>query len=524
MKKLVLVLLSLCLLAAKDDVDAKKPKPRFPLGKETTFVTEPLNADGYIDYVAALNEHWRRGVTPENNANVLLWKAFGPHPGGATMPAEFFKWMGIKPPPEQGDYFIPMSRFARHQLKLGPGPDVTAIEEELTRCSQRVWKESEHTNIAAWLKANEKPLAVVLEATKRTHYYSPLAPKRSKKGPALLINALLPGVQECRGLASALSVRALLCAGEGRFDGAWQDLLACHRLGRLVGRGATMIELLVGIAIDAVADKADLAFLERIDWKADRMKQCVRELRQLPPMPRLPDTVDFGERFWMLEIIGTIDRYGPEVLENLADGPAKEPTPLTKLFRAKVDYEPALRIANRWYNRIANALRVEDRAMRARQLNQIEADLRELKKKTQESMAGMVELLFAPDSDKIRGEKTGNILICLMLPAFNKVLSARERCDQLQDNLSVAFALAAYRRDHGRYPKELAALAPKYLDKVPADLFSGKPLIYRPSENGYLLYSVGVNGRDEGGQGYEDQPQGDDLSIRMPLPKLKQEQ
>jgi hypothetical protein len=79
------------LLAAKEEVDAKKPKSRFPLGKETTFVTAPLDAGGYIDYAAALNEHWRRGVTPENNANVLLWKALGPHPKGATMPDEFFK-------------------------------------------------------------------------------------------------------------------------------------------------------------------------------------------------------------------------------------------------------------------------------------------------------------------------------------------------------------------------------------------------------------------------------------------------
>ena len=46
----------------------------------------------------------------------------------------------------------------------------------------------------------------------------------------------------------------------------------------------------------------------------------------------------------------------------------------------------------------------------------------------------------------------------------------------------------------GRYPKELDALAPKYLAKLAADLFSGKPLIYRPGEKGYLLYSVGANG------------------------------
>src|SRR5262249_24997976 len=37
-----------------------------------------------------------------------------------------------------------------------------------------------------------------------------------------------------------------------------------------------------------------------------------------------------------------------------------------------------------------------------------------------------------------------------------------------------------------------------------------------------LLYSVGVNSRDEQGRGLEDDPRGDDLSVRMPLPKLRE--
>ena len=53
------------------------------------------------------------------------------------------------------------------------------------------------------------------------------------------------------------------------------------------------------------------------------------------------------------------------------------------------------------------------------------------------------------------------------------------------------------------------------------DLFAGRPLVYRPSGAGYLLYSVGVNGKDEGGRWTDDDPPGDDLRVRMPLPDLK---
>lgn len=509
MKKIVLHVLCVVLLAAEGDTDKKTPKPRFRLAKETTYVTEPLDAEGYIDYAAALNERLRRDVTPENNANVLLWRAFGPHPEGSTMPPVFFKWMGIKPLPEQGDYFLPMVRFAREQLKLDPGPGIKAIESELSRCGEREWKAREHPNIAAWLEANEKPLSLVIEATKRTQYYSPLVPRPTKNGPTLILNALLSGAQACRGFAVALTARALLRVGEGRFDDACQDLLACHRLGRLVARGTTMIELLVGLAIDSTACKADLAFLERLDWKAEQIVARLHELQGLSRMPPVADKMDLSERFMFLEIIATVDRYGPEVLESLGDGPVKEPNPFLKLLRGNVDYEPALRIANRWFDRIGKTLRIEDRTTRERQMAQLDVELKALKKKPQESMPGGVDL----------GEAIGNILIVCMLPAFNKVQSAADRCEQTRNNLSLAFALAAYRRDHGCYPKELSALSPKYLNKIPTDLFSDKPLIYRPNDNSYLLYSVGVNGRDERGRSYEDRPRGDDLTIRMPLPK-----
>ena len=47
---------------------AENPKPKITIGKETTYITEPLRPDGYPDYVAALNRRASEGVTPENNA------------------------------------------------------------------------------------------------------------------------------------------------------------------------------------------------------------------------------------------------------------------------------------------------------------------------------------------------------------------------------------------------------------------------------------------------------------------------
>src|SRR5262249_1923079 len=150
----------------------------------------------------------------------------------------------------------------KEHLKVDPRQRGEALYEELTRSTQRPWTPKQYPDIAAWLKANQKPLALVLKASQRTHYFSPLVPGKTKKGSSGLIGALLPGVQKCRELANALAARAMLQVAQGRPEDAWQDLLACHRLGRLVGRGPTLIEGLVGIAIDTVAGKADLALLD----------------------------------------------------------------------------------------------------------------------------------------------------------------------------------------------------------------------------------------------------------------------
>src|SRR5438552_13847534 len=89
----------------------------FTVSPETTYVTGPLDKDGYVDYVTALNERLSKEINPDNNANVLIWKAVGPHAEGATMPKEYWKWLGTDPPPDEGDYFVGYVTFVKGPVK-----------------------------------------------------------------------------------------------------------------------------------------------------------------------------------------------------------------------------------------------------------------------------------------------------------------------------------------------------------------------------------------------------------------------
>jgi hypothetical protein len=499
-----------------------KPRPKFTLGKETTFALGPLDAGGRVDYVAALNERLRAGVTPASNANVLLWKVFGPRPEGSAVPRVFFRWLGVEAPPEQGDYFLGLGKYAREQLGAGAQADFEALYGQLDRAREAPWTAKEYPAIAGWLKANEKPLALVLEATRRPHYYSPLVPSEAGGGRAVLLSALLPAVQRCRELASILPARAMRYAGAGRHADAWQDLLACHRLGRHVARGGTIIEGLVGFAIENISCAASLNYLGRARLTTRQIKDCLSDLRRLPPLPGLADKVDLTERFLLLEIAMAVERDGFKMIADLGLAPTapKAADAQARRLLEDIDWDTALRAVNRWYNRLAAALCLKDREARQERLNQFDKDVGELRFKLA-SAGGLGKGLLAARDSRARGKLLGDTLFTLLLSNVGRVQQATERAEQVQRNLRVAFALSAYQREHGRYPEKLDALAPAYLPRIPQDIFTGKALIYHPVPSAYLLYSVGVNGQDDQGRTYDDDPPGDDLRVRMPLPKLK---
>jgi len=514
--------------------DEKKRKPAFTISKETTYLTSPLDKDGYPDYAAALNERLGKGVTADTNANVVIWRAIGPKSeGGKRMPVEYFKQMGLQEPPEAGDYFIDMSRFVRERLQLNDSDEQWEVVKQADAAARQPWVATDHPHVADWLKANEKPLNLLVEAVKRPHYFNPRVPAAGRKESAGLISALfLPGVQPCRQMTTALAARAMLRAGEGKPDAAWQDLLACMRLGRHLARGGLLIDGLVGVALQSIAQRAALALLERPELTAKDYRGYLADLRALPPMPPPAEYADGAERFVFLDWIMVADRKGPAVIFDgleMADrfvrafankeaagsdlpevrppaGPAED-----------IDWDPTLRDGNRLFDRLAAAMREPDLRKRRDDLERIEMEVRESRQKPAGAKGKAVRWSdLTPES---RGRLVGDLVFTLTPPALSKFQQSFDRIEQAERNLHIGIALAAYRRDRGSYPRALDALAPKYLDKVPDDLFAGKPLVYKPSENGYLLYSVGPNGKDEGGQGREDDLRGDDIRVRIPQPQ-----
>lgn len=89
----------------------------------------------------------------------------------------------------------------------------------------------------------------------------------------------------------------------------------------------------------------------------------------------------------------------------------------------------------------------------------------------------------------------------VLFPATGKAIQKSAWAQAGIDEAIVACALERYRLVHGQFPDTLDALSPQFAEHIPHDLITGEPLKYHRTEGGqFILYSVGWNGKDDGGK------------------------
>jgi hypothetical protein len=83
---------------------------------------------------------------------------------------------------------------------------------------------------------------------------------------------------------------------------------------------------------------------------------------------------------------------------------------------------------------------------------------------------------------------------------FGSTLNKTLQAAAARDVVVAATALKRFQIKYGKWPQTLDELAPEFLPAMPMDLYDGKPLKYHSNTDGtFLLYSVGDDGRDDGG-------------------------
>jgi hypothetical protein len=97
----------------------------------------------------------------------------------------------------------------------------------------------------------------------------------------------------------------------------------------------------------------------------------------------------------------------------------------------------------------------------------------------------------------------GNYVFCLSLfSSYNRFLFEFEVRSVAQiRTIRAALAVENYRLSKGKLPDTLADLVPDFAPSLPQDPFvKDAPLRFKRLDKGYAIYSVGINGKDDGGR------------------------
>lgn len=502
--------------AKKEDATQKLPvKVNLTLSKETTYFTKPVMEDGCINYIAALNEHFKQGITGENNAQLVLIQALGPKQHGKHVDEVYFRELGCQRPGERGTYFRSVGTLLDER-------DADEAKREAAgkifdQADERPWSAQEFPEVKAWLDSNEAPLRMVAEAVKRPRYYSP--GYIEDKWYTGFMGQELPYALPIRCLGNALVIRAMGHLHERRWSQARDDLLVTHRLARLISQSYHLHELLIAIAIENEACRGDLMLLAQAGIDDGFLREYRKTLDGLPPLVPFHENVALSERCMQLEAVQMFAKHGLPYLYVVGGtgsrGALKKPeiqeAIVFALFFKGIPWDPGLKEINASYERVVGLFKIKDESARRKAFDLLDDEV----KKRAVRVGTQPETLYAGKRSN-RSKAFVEMIKFLTTPAFMKIQVAEDRLRTAQRQSQIAFALEFHRREVGTLPEKLDVLSPKYMAAIPGDPF-GEKFFYLRTEKGYRLWSVGLNGRNDEGRGMFDEPWGDDILVEMPM-------
>ena len=255
-------------------------------------------------------------------------------------------------------------------------------------------------------------------------------------GRTLKIN---PHLKEIKELAFILEARAKLQAEKGNINSVINDIVTLYKFGTHISEGPKqLIEKLMGIAIKGISIKTAFNVIDKKMVNSALMKNLADRFKQL--------TADYDEPY---------DIRGEKIF-----------------MQQQVENEPS----NRFYTKYLN------------------------------STLEYLDMIAVMPPLKLHNEKAAltsktNPWVETLVPAIARAIQ-NEYCSRAEiKSLITTLAILRYNSDKNGYPATLSELiSAGYLKELPIDPFGDKPLVYKRTQEGFILYSYGADFDDDGGQ------------------------
>lgn len=284
-----------------------------------------------------------------------------------------------------------------------------------------------------------------------------------KTPPCRSIDQAFPYLAQFRRMARLLAIESQVKAAEGDWPGVVDSCLDAALFGERIPRGGPLIHKLVGAAVQTIGRQNAWKAIDHLNSRQARA--AARRVEAITSM-HVPFGETLQEEKW----------YGLASLTEILNGKSVIPSD-PSVSMAKIPEFLKRRTLNQY------AMRMDQYISHTRKAYPTRPPMSDKPRRFH-------PLTAIPDT-----------LCDMMLPVFDKAWLSDVRNITQNALLQTTLALRAYRLEQGRYPARLNDLTPFYLSEVPADPFAPKgALRYKRTDNKYVLYSIGPDGKDNGGR------------------------
>ncbi len=308
---------------------------------------------------------------------------------------------------------------------------------------------------------------------------------------------LLPYLASLKRSAQWLSAAALYDLHEGDPKSACVDLHIMLAIAKGESDERTLISQLVRIAITAIDANATWEILQNPNVSEDDLAQLQQDWQSLEFISPLEQSLKFERVSELQEFAET--RTSAEKFNKLwgyfyaPDAPKPDISQFGVPIRRSLFLRKLDRIRWRWFWSYQDEFyglhgyQIVIDATRMTETNRFYLSAESFLN------TNLTQLNREQDSvDGLRGVFSAN--------APGAALRKATTAQTARNVVVAAIALKRYELRHQQLPDTLGELVPEFLRSVPTDYMDGQPLHYRRNADGtFLLYSVGENGKDDGG-------------------------
>ena len=330
------------------------------------------------------------------------------------------------------------------------------------------WRKGKHRDFVVWESAfYESDLAKLADDLKRPHCRFNI---RYEDGFA----AVLPHLSTMKKAATLFALSSAQRLSKGDTTGAWQDTLNGIRLGEQLRTEPFLISQLVRIAILEINFQTYWEGQVNRQWSAEQLTAFQETFQSIDLLAGMESAIR-AERNMINHWFTSVAQEGIQT-QGLVD----ELNSSLGFFPAFFFYGNQYQINRILTEIILPGIDVSNHRLNVHQFKKMEEEMLDLKSS------------FLPFRHAIA---------LMMLPGLDKYALKVSQTQAALDQSAIVAALERYRLAEGSYPEKLAALMPKFIAKIPGDLFHEQGLVYRINEdNSFTLYSTGYNGTDDNGE------------------------